>query len=62
MLAQARPGRDAGEGTRPELVPAELQALIRLGVPASWHIGSLEAGARWKLASMTAEGSLKRHP
>ncbi|MFC0626441.1 TetR/AcrR family transcriptional regulator [Kribbella deserti] len=55
ILAKAIPGRDRGDDNRAELVRAQLQALVRLGVPESTARDIFETAARWSMAAIAAE-------
>ncbi|MEU8224943.1 TetR/AcrR family transcriptional regulator [Kribbella sp. NPDC048915] len=55
IQAKATPYRDHGEGSRAELIRAQLEALVRIGVPepAARHL--FEVTARWGLAAVVAD-------
>ncbi|WP_329001291.1 TetR family transcriptional regulator [Kribbella sp. NBC_00709] len=55
IQSKADPDRDQGEGSRAELIRAQIDALVRLGVPepAARHL--FEVTARWSLAAVVAE-------
>jgi AcrR family transcriptional regulator len=55
IQSKATPDRDQGAGSRAELVRAQIDALVRIGVPepAARHV--FEVTARWTLAAVVAE-------
>ncbi|MFG1910598.1 TetR family transcriptional regulator [Kribbella sp. NPDC048928] len=55
IQSKATPDRDQGAGSRAELVRAQIEALVRIGVPdvAARHL--FEVTARWTLAAVVAE-------
>lgn len=55
IQSKATPDRDQGAGSRAELVRAQIDALVRIGVPepAARHL--FEVTARWTLAAVVAE-------
>lgn len=55
ILAKATPDRDQGDGSRAELVRAQIDALVRLGVPEPDARHLFEVTARWTLAAVVAE-------
>lgn len=55
VVETAARDRDRGTGPRASLVGAQIQALIRLGVPESEARGTFEACARWTMAAVAAE-------
>jgi AcrR family transcriptional regulator len=55
MLSKATPDRDLGEGSRAELVRAQIDALVRIGVPEPDARHLFEVTARWSLAAVVAE-------
>ncbi|WP_406052924.1 TetR/AcrR family transcriptional regulator [Kribbella sp. NBC_00889] len=57
IQAKATPDRDRGEGSRAELVRAQIDSLVDLGVPESQARHLFEVSARWTLAAVVAESS-----
>ena len=57
IQAKATPDRDRGEGSRAELVRAQIESLVDLGVPESQARHLFEVSARWTLAAVVAESS-----
>lgn len=57
LQSKATPDRDRGAGSRAELIRAQLDALVRIGVPepAARHL--FEVTARWTLAAVVAESA-----
>ncbi|WP_427891369.1 TetR/AcrR family transcriptional regulator [Kribbella sp. GL6] len=55
IQAKATPDRDRGEGSRAELVRAQIQALVRIGVPEPDARHVFEVTARWSLAAVVAD-------
>ena len=55
IQAKATPDRDQGEGSRAELVRAQIRALVDLGVPEPQARRIFETSARWTLAAVVAE-------
>jgi TetR/AcrR family transcriptional regulator, tetracycline repressor protein len=55
IQATATRGRDQGVGSRASLVGAQIEALVRLGVPAPEAHDIFEACARWTMAAVAAE-------
>jgi AcrR family transcriptional regulator len=55
IQARATPGRDQGDGSRAELVRAQIRALIDLGVPEPLARAIFEVSARWTMAAVVAE-------
>jgi TetR/AcrR family transcriptional regulator, tetracycline repressor protein len=55
IQATATRDRDRGDGSRASLVGAQLQALVRLGVPEPEARETFEACARWTMAAVAAE-------
>ncbi|NIK58140.1 TetR family transcriptional regulator [Kribbella shirazensis] len=57
ILAKATPDRDQGDGSRAELVRAQIDALVRIGVPEPDARHLFEVTARWTLAAVVAESA-----
>ncbi|MFI6830703.1 TetR/AcrR family transcriptional regulator [Kribbella sp. NPDC050241] len=57
IQAKATPDRDRGEGSRADLVRAQIDSLVDLGVPESQARHLFEVSARWTLAAVVAESS-----
>jgi AcrR family transcriptional regulator len=55
MQSKATPDRDQGEGSRAELVRAQIESLVHLGVPEPQARHVFEVSARWTLAAVVAE-------
>ena len=55
MQSKATPDRDQGEGSRAELVRAQIESLVHLGVPEPQARHIFEVSARWTLAAVVAE-------
>jgi TetR/AcrR family transcriptional regulator, tetracycline repressor protein len=55
VQATATRDRDRGEGPRASLIGAQIQALVRLGVPELEARETFEACARWTMAAVAAE-------
>jgi len=57
IQSKATPDRDQGDGSRAELIRAQIDALVRLGVrePEARHL--FEVTARWSLAAVVAESA-----
>jgi TetR/AcrR family tetracycline transcriptional repressor len=55
IQSKATPDRDQGEGSRAELIRAQIDALVRLGVPEPDARHLFEVTARWTLAAVVAE-------
>ncbi|MEU4198327.1 TetR/AcrR family transcriptional regulator [Kribbella sp. NPDC026611] len=55
IQATATPDRDQGEGSRAKLVRVQIEALVRLGIPADQARHIFEVTARWSLAAVVAE-------
>ena len=55
IQSKATPDRDQGEGSRAELVRAQIRSLVDLGVPESQARHIFEVSARWTLAAVVAE-------
>lgn len=55
IQAKATPDRDRGDGSRAELVRAQIDALVRIGVPEPDARHVFEVTARWSLAAVVAE-------
>lgn len=55
IQAKALPDRDRGEGSRAELIRAQIESLVDLGVPESQARHLFEVSARWTLAAVVAE-------
>ncbi|MDX6279992.1 MAG: TetR/AcrR family transcriptional regulator, tetracycline repressor protein, partial [Kribbellaceae bacterium] len=62
IQSKATPDRDEGDGSRAALVRAQLEALVRLGVPESTARKLFETSARWTLAAVAAEPPRARRP
>jgi TetR/AcrR family tetracycline transcriptional repressor len=52
IQSKATPDRDQGDGSRAELIRAQIDALIRLGVPEPEARHLFEVTARWSLAAV----------
>lgn len=61
ILAKATPDRDQGAGSRAELVRAQIEALVRLGVPEPDARHLFEVTARWTLAAVVADPAAGQH-
>jgi AcrR family transcriptional regulator len=57
IQSKATPDRDRGDGSRAQLIRAQIDALIRLGVPAPDARHLFEVTARWSLAAVVAESA-----
>jgi len=57
IQAKATPNRDQLEGSRAELIRAQIEALVRLGVPEPQARRLFEVTARWSLAAVVAEST-----
>jgi AcrR family transcriptional regulator len=57
MQSKATPDRDRGDGSRAELIRAQIDALVRLGVPEAAARHVFEVSARWTLAAVVAESA-----
>jgi AcrR family transcriptional regulator len=57
IQSKATPDRDQGEGSRAELVRAQIQSLANLGVPEPQARHIFEVSARWTLAAVVAESA-----
>jgi TetR/AcrR family tetracycline transcriptional repressor len=57
IQSKATPDRDRGDGSRAQLIRAQIDALIRLGVPAPDARHLFEVTARWTLAAVVAESA-----
>ncbi|TCC61791.1 TetR/AcrR family transcriptional regulator [Kribbella pittospori] len=57
IQAKATPDRDRGEGSRAELVRAQIESLVDLGVPEAQARHLFEVSARWTLAAVVAESN-----
>jgi TetR/AcrR family tetracycline transcriptional repressor len=57
MQAKATPDRDRGAGSRAEMVRAQIDSLVRLGVPGPQARHLFEVSARWTLAAVVAEST-----
>lgn len=57
IQAKATPDRDRGEGSRAELVRAQIDSLVDLGVPEAQARHLFEVSARWTLAAVVAESN-----
>jgi AcrR family transcriptional regulator len=55
IQSKATPDRDQGEGSRAELVRAQIRSLVDLGVPEPQARHLFEVSARWTLAAVVAE-------
>ncbi|NUS00010.1 MAG: TetR family transcriptional regulator [Kribbellaceae bacterium] len=55
IQAKATPDRDRGAGSRAELVRAQIDALVRIGVPEPDARHVFEVTARWSLAAVVAD-------
>lgn len=55
IQATATRDRDRGEGSRAALIGAQIQALVRLGVPEPEARETFEACARWTMAAVASE-------
>ncbi|GAA1131017.1 hypothetical protein GCM10009630_31160 [Kribbella jejuensis] len=55
IQAKAAPDRDRGDGSRAELVRAQIEALVRIGVPEPDARHVFEITARWSLAAVVAD-------
>ncbi|MFF0270491.1 TetR/AcrR family transcriptional regulator [Kribbella sp. NPDC004536] len=55
IQAKATPDRDRGEGSRAELVRAQIESLVRIGIPEPTARHVFEVTARWSLAAVVAE-------
>jgi AcrR family transcriptional regulator len=55
IQSKASPDRDQGDGSRAELIRAQIEALIRIGVPEPDARHLFEVTARWTLAAVVAE-------
>lgn len=54
IQSKITPDRDRGEGSRAELVRAQIEALVRIGVPEPDARHIFEITARWSLAAVVA--------
>lgn len=57
IQSKATPDRDRGDGSRAELVRAQIEALARIGVPESEARHLFEVTARWTLAAVVADSA-----
>ncbi|MER7248724.1 TetR family transcriptional regulator [Kribbella sp. NPDC000426] len=57
IQSKATPDRDQGDGSRAELIRAQIDALVRLGVPGPEARHLFEVTARWSLAAVVAESA-----
>lgn len=57
IQSKATPDRDQGDGSRAELIRAQIDALVRLGVPEPEARHLFEVTARWSLAAVVAESA-----
>ncbi|WP_371403554.1 TetR/AcrR family transcriptional regulator [Kribbella sp. NBC_00662] len=57
IQSKAAPDRDQGDGSRAELIRAQIDALVRLGVPEPEARHLFEVTARWSLAAVVAESA-----
>jgi TetR/AcrR family tetracycline transcriptional repressor len=55
IQSKATPDRDQGEGSRAELVRAQIRSLVDFGVPEPQARHLFEVSARWTLAAVVAE-------
>lgn len=55
IQAKATPDRDRGDGSRAELIRAQIESLVNLGVPEPQARHLFEVSARWTLAAVVAE-------
>lgn len=55
IQSKATPDRDQGTGSRAELVRAQIDALVRIGVPEPAARQVFEVTAHWTLAAVVAE-------
>jgi AcrR family transcriptional regulator len=55
MQSKATPDRDQGAGSRAELIRAQIDALVRIGVPEPDAPHLFEVTARWSLAAVVAD-------
>lgn len=55
LQSKATPDRDEGDGSRAALVRAQLEALVRVGVPEPTARKLFETSAHWTLAAVAAE-------
>ncbi|MEV5962363.1 TetR/AcrR family transcriptional regulator [Kribbella sp. NPDC051952] len=55
IQAKATPDRDRGDGSRAELIRAQIESLVNLGVPEPQARYLFEVTARWTLAAVVAE-------
>lgn len=55
IQSKATPDRDQGDGSRAELIRAQIESLIRIGVPEPEARHLFEVTARWTLAAVVAE-------
>jgi AcrR family transcriptional regulator len=62
IQSKATPGRDRGDGSRAELIRAQIDALVRLGVPEPDARHLFEVSARWTLAAVVAESADQATP
>jgi TetR/AcrR family tetracycline transcriptional repressor len=59
IQATATRNRDQAGGSRASLVGAQIQALVRLGMPAREARETFEACARWTMAAVAAESNVE---
>ena len=57
IQAKATPNRDQLDGSRAELIRAQIEALVRLGVAEPQARRLFEVTARWSLAAVVAEST-----
>jgi TetR/AcrR family transcriptional regulator, tetracycline repressor protein len=57
IQSKATSDRDQGDGSRAKLIRAQIDALVRLGVPESEARHLFEVTARWSLAAVVAESA-----
>jgi AcrR family transcriptional regulator len=55
IQSKASPDRDRGAGSRAELIRAQIEALVRIGVPEADARHLFEVTARWSLAAVVAD-------
>jgi AcrR family transcriptional regulator len=55
IQAKATPDRDRGDGSRAELIRAQIESLVNLGVPEPQARHLFEVSARWSLAAVVAD-------
>jgi AcrR family transcriptional regulator len=55
IQTKAAPDRDQGDGSRAALIRAQIESLVRLGVPEAEARHLFEVSARWSLAAVVAD-------